>query len=62
MQSTSAGSITPDSCAGVNGAAPGGPGLWFADLDESAWRGLPLTKAQGNDVHTGSNIAFSRKD
>lgn len=32
------------------------------ELDESAWRGLPLTWAQGNDVHTGSNIAFSLAD
>lgn len=62
MQSVSAGSIASDSRAGVNALAPGRADLWFADLDESAWRGLPLTRAQGNDVHAGSNIAFSLED
>ena len=62
MRSASAGHIASDSRAGVNALAPGGPGLWFEDIDESAWRGLPLTQAQGNDVHAGSNIAFSLED
>lgn len=58
MWSDSAGSITSDSCwSGSFGSS--WPGLWFVDLDESAWRGLPLTPVQGNDVHTGNNIAFS---
>lgn len=39
-----------------------GSGWQSPDLVESAWIGLTLTWAHGNDVCTGSNIAFSLED